>query len=545
MKKLTVAVIILLSISGAAMAQSDYLPYSYQFYQKLNPDLYSIYTREHTSIKSNYADDSLLKRGTDSVMGYGTGGRIRNRLLNEHLIQSLSGNNSFYADFMPDVYIGRDLSNNKTINQTTAGFQLGGSVSNKFSYNVAGYLSQGIFPSYESAYISEIGVIPGQAYAHVSGNGYSWSYITANLAYTPVKYLTISAGRDKTFVGDGYRSLLLSDYAKPYLFFKLMATLGNVKYMVLWANFDDPMNPTINNYTSNRTKWGAFHYLDWNVSNRLSFGFFDSIIWANTDDQGKPRGFELSYLNPIVFLRTTEASNGSPDNALLGFTGKFKVTNGVALYGQFALDEFESSRFFSSDGSSRNKYAWQLGIRGGNLFGVKNLSYLVESNNAKPYTYSERSVSQNYSGGSEPLTHPWGANFREGLVKLNYSYKRFDFSLEADFGRYGLDQNGLNYGKNIYENYEHPAGVIFYDPTSNNNESFGNYTGQGLTTNLTYFEGKAAYILNPKYNLRIELGGIYREEKSSAFDYNACIFTLGLRSSFRQVYNDLASFKAH
>src|ERR1700744_438809 len=247
MKKLAVALIVLVSISGAAMGQTDYMPYSYQFYQKLNPDLYSIYTREHTSVKSNYADDSLIKHGIDSVLNYGT--KNRNRLFSQHLIQSVTGNNLFYADFMPDVFVGRDLSNDKTINTTTAGFQLGGSVSNQFFYNVSGFVSQGVFPSYESAYINQVGMIPGQATAHVNGNGYDWSYLTANFAYTPVKYLTISAGRDKTFIGDGYRSLLLSDVAKPYPFFKLMANLGNVKYMVLWANFDDPENPLVNTYT--------------------------------------------------------------------------------------------------------------------------------------------------------------------------------------------------------------------------------------------------------------------------------------------------------
>jgi len=544
MKRIAVAVLLLLMISGAVKAQTDYLPYSYQFYQKLNPELYSIHTREHTAIKSNYADDSLMKQGVDSALNYGFS-KNQNRLLNQHLIQSISGNNLFYADFMPDAYVGRDLSNNKTINSTTAGFQIGGSVSDKFSYNVGGFIGRGIFPSYLSAYINEVGMIPGQAVAHVSGSGYNWSYLTANVAFTPVKYLTISAGRDKTFVGDGYRSLLLSDYAKPYPFFKLTANLGNVKYMALWANFDDPENPLINSYTSNRDKWGVFHYLDWNVNNRFSLGFFDSIIWASKDDQGKPRGFDVSYINPLIFLRTVEASNGSPDNALIGGTAKYKLTDGVAIYGQFALDEFEGSNFFSSNGSSRNKYAWQLGVRGGNMFGVKNLSYLVESNNAKPYTYSERSPVQNFSGGSEPLAHPWGANFREAVGIINYSYKRFDFSIEADFGRYGLDQNGMNYGKNIFQNYQRPAGVVIPDGSNGNYESFGNYMGQGLTTNLTYFEGRAAYILNPKYNLRLEASGIYREERSSAFNYNACIFTIGLRSSFRQIYNDLASFQPH
>ena len=116
---------------------------------------------------------------------------------------------------------------------------------------------------------------------------------------------------------------------------------------------------------------------------------------------------------------------------------------------------------------------------------------------------------------------------------LNYSYGRFDFSGEADYGHYGLDMNGDNYGKDIFQLY------------SNAVKLFGNYTGQGLTTNMYYLEGKVAYLLNPKYNLRIEVGGIYRQEHNSQFEDKTSMITIGLRSSFRNLYNDLASYKTH
>jgi hypothetical protein len=34
------------------------------------------------------------------------------------------------------------------------------------------------------------------------------------------------------------------------------------------------------------TKFMANHYLSWNVSNRLNLGFFESVIWTNTNDRG-------------------------------------------------------------------------------------------------------------------------------------------------------------------------------------------------------------------------------------------------------------------
>jgi hypothetical protein len=531
----TIFILILnMVLANVVFAQSVYQPYSYDFYQKLNTDFYSTSTREHTAIKPLIID-STLKFHYDSIMNYGSDGKqhslLYRKLFNEHLIDYKGSNSTFYTDLLPDFDIGRDFSGKLTTSTTSLGLQLGGTVSNKLYYNVTGYLSGAVVPDYLATYINQVGVVPGQAYAKTFGdNGYNWSYITATVSYTPIKYLNISAGRDKTFIGDGYRSMLLSDYASPYPFLKLTGTLGNVTYMVMWTDMNDPAFTSP--YNVSRQKFGVFHYLDWNVNNRLSFGFFENITGFFTDDNGVKRPFDFNYINPILFLKPVNNASDDPDKSLLGLTGKYKITNGITVYGQFALNEFHEKDFFSSDGGSDNKYGWQLGFRGANLFGIKNLNYLVESNNAKPYTYSARSAIENYSSNSEPLAHPWGANFRELVGLLSYSYKRFDFSGEADYGHYGLDINGINYGKDIFQTY----------PTPN---TYGNYIGQGLTTNMYFLEGKVAYVLNPKYNLRIEFGGIYRQEQNSEFKDKTSMLTIGLRSSFRQIYNDLASYKTH
>ncbi|RVU01888.1 gliding motility protein RemB [Mucilaginibacter limnophilus] len=537
MKKLFISAVLGLTVF-AAKAQSQYQPYSYQFYQKLNSTAYSTQTRVHTALKPYFADDSLLRAAYDSLMNMGNDGDTHSlgyrKLFTEHLIDSRTANNSFYADVLPDVTIGRNFSQFKENTHLFGlGMQLGGTVGDKFSYNVGGFLNTANFPEYLDTYINQVGIVPGQAYNRSgSGQNKDWSYITATVSYTPIKYLNISAGRDKSFVGDGYRSLLLSDYASPAPFFRLVGTLGNVRYMAMWSYMNDPMNPAINNYSADKHKWAIFHYLDWNISNRVSVGFFETVTWANQFDDGTKRGFDFAYINPIIFLRPVEASSGSPDNVILGFNSKWKISNGATLYGQFMLDEFETSNFFSNNGSARNKYGWQLGLRGANLFGVSGLNYLVETNNVTPYTYSQRSPQMNYTGNSEPLAHPWGANFREVVGLLNYSYKRFDFSGEIDYGHYGLDEDGKNYGKDLFENYRDPV------------RAFGNYTGQGLTTNMIYFEGKVGFLLNPKTNLRIELGGIFRNDTNEQFTSRTAMLTLGIRSSFRSFYSDLASYRA-
>ncbi|MBE9585402.1 gliding motility protein RemB [Mucilaginibacter sp. JRF] len=537
MKKIFTLIFLIVSSALVTRAQSVYQPYSYQFYQKLNADVYSTKTRVHSALKPFLVDDSLLRRSYDSLMNYGSDGDHSagyRKLFTEHQIDVKNDKSTFYADLLPDLVVGRDFRQFKrTTRITSVGLQVGGTFGDKVSYNVSGFLNRALFPEYLTTYINQVGIVPGQAYDRSpNGDVKDWSYITANLSYTPVKYLNISAGRDRTFIGDGYRSLLLSDYASPATYFRLTGTLGNVRYMAMWQNFSDRMNPELNNYTHDRRKWGIFHFLDWNVSNRLSLGFFDAIVWPNEDDAGHKRGFDFAYINPIIFLRPVEASSGSPDNAVIGFTGKYKLSDHVTAYGQFMLDEFEADNFFSGEGSSRNKFGWQLGVRGANLFSIQGLNYLLETNTITPYTFSERFTAVNYSANSEPLAHPWGANFREVVGLLNYSYKRFDFSGEFDFGRYGMDLNGLNYGKDLFDDYREPA------------RTTGNWTGQGLTTNMYLLEGKVAYLLNPKYNLRIELGGLIRDDVNSEFKSRTGMITIGLRSSFRSFYNDLAGFKS-
>lgn len=529
--------ILMLVAVSTAFSQDVYQPYSFDVYQQLGGSIYSVSTRAHTSLKPFLDHDSLFVRNYDSVINRnkiaGDKGGFYQKLFNQHQIDFNNGTNSFYADFLPDFVAGKNLAGaHESTSLTAYGFQVGGSVDHRLVYNFTGFENEETFPEYLSTYIHQTGNIPGEAALTPSGKStFNWAYYTANVSYTPVKYLNITLGRDKNFIGDGYRSLFLSDYASPYPFLKLTATLGNVQYTCMWAYMNDPTD--LDSLGHHQTKWGAFHYLDWNVTNRLSLGFYDSVIWPNRDNAGHYRGFDFEYIQPIVFLRPVEASSGSPDNALIGFTAKYKLTNGIMAYGQFMLDEFEAKNFFSDNGSSRNKNGWQLGIRGADMFGIKGLGYLLEGNNVKPYTYSERSPIENYTENGEPLAHPWGANFREVVGLLNYNYKRFQFAGEGDFGYYGLDENGLNYGKDPFEDYTQPA------------KTLGNYMGQGLTTHLYYMDARAAYLINPKYNLRLELEGTYRLEQNTQFTDRALLVSIGLRSSFRKMYTDLASFKSH
>ncbi|UKJ08266.1 hypothetical protein [Solitalea lacus] len=499
--------------------------------------LYADTVTRHTSFRPyvlNDKDSVFLKQ--DSVKHKTWFGR---KLFDEHLLQLQKPDFDLYLDFLPDFLVGKDFNNERTTWLNTRGFLVGGRIGKEFSFYTSFYENQGVFPVYVEKQARNLGVIPGQGeFKNYGDNGFDYSYSQGRISYTPSKFLNVDFGYDKNFIGDGYRSLLLSDATAPYPYLKLTGTVWNLRYMIMWSQMIDRESPKLDYQNGYRKKWGVFHYLDWNISPKVSVGLFENIIWMDADSLGK-RGFDWSYLNPLLFFRPVEFANGSPDKALVGLTAKYKMLPKFTWYGQFALNEFTAEEFFGGNGYWANKWGTQIGFRSFDLFKIPNLHFQGEMNIVRPYTYTARipivegvvnpnngKPTNNYVHFSQPLAHPWGANFEEFLGIVNYTWKRFDFRGQFSYGYYGLDPEGLNYGKDVLKPYD--TRVSDYE----------NKIGQGITTNLYYGDVKVAYVLNSKYNLRIETGLTYRNEQNDVAPNKSTIISIGLRSSFRNLYYD-------
>jgi len=524
-----------ISLHAQQQTPNQYIPYSFQFYQKLNKSVYDVNAKFHSSIRGYFSDDTtlvaqyqqILNMGVDSVNHRSW---VRRKLTQEHLLQWKGDDYEVYADFLPDLQIGRDLKDRKNTWLNTRGAQFGGNVGKEFSFYTSFYENQAVFSNYYTSFVDKYNVVPGQAGGgtKIDNRIKDYNYATALLSYTPNKHLNLALGYDKNFIGDGYRSLLLSDNTAPYSFFRVRASLGSVTYQTIFAYMLDPSAPRLTNdrRIGDRGKWNAIHYIDWNATKRFSIGFFQAVTWADAEVEGK-RGFDFNYIHPFVFVRSIEEANTvSPDKMRLGLNAHYEITKKSTIYSQFMFDEFTAKEVFSGKGYWANKWAFQLGLKGSDLFKVDRLNYLTEFNTARPYAYSHFEPLTNYTAMNQSLAHPLGANFREFLGHLNYTYKKFDFSTELMYARYGLDPEGQNFGGDIFKDYD------------TRNSDYGNSIGQGIGTNLYYGEAKVAYILNPKFNLRIELGGIYRKESNSVSQTNTGLFTIGLRSTFRNLYSD-------
>ncbi len=523
------ALFVTIFITGQAFGQLMYQPYSYQFDQKLNTVEYSPKENLHTAVKPyifgdssaiRHAYDSLLSANTDTT---GHHSWLHRALFTNHDVDVKHSDYTLYADFMADLDAGREFFDKTSIYLNSRGYQAGGTVGDNFFFYTSGYENQGKFPNYEAAYIKTTDMIPGQAYDRTFLGYNDWEFVTAMMGYRVSPKFMITLGEDKTFIGDGYRSILLSDYAAAYPQLKLTIDLGeNVQYTAMWAYMEDQNAVQFDSFGNYRRKWMAFHYIDWNITNRASIGFFNAVVDEEANDQGQLHGFDANYIDPLYFSSSLGPSGSGtvPDHTLIGFNGKYKVLDKTTIYGQLLFDQSLSSVDHSS-GS-----AWQLGVRGSDLFKVSHFNYLFEYNTAAPYTYSNQTPLLNYAEYSEPLGDPLGANFKEGVALLNYSIWKFDLQGEIDYAKYGLNIGNTNYGKELTlaDNTNIPTGTAV--------------TGQGLATTLKYAEGVVAYVINPRYNFRIEVSGLLRQEVNSQTDTKTAYIMIGLRTGFRELYHD-------
>ena len=485
---------------SVSFSQSVYQPYSYHFYQKLNHVLYSQDSDLHTAIKPLIID-SALSIHYDSLMNVGVKEKnswVARKIFNEHLLHIKNNEYTFYADFIPDFQMGKDFANGgKNTWLNTRGYQVGGSIKDKFFFFSSGYENQAIFTDYIDDYVNENRIVPGQMFGKLGNKVQDWTYVTAMVSYSVSKKLDLSLAYDKNFIGDGYRSILLSDISSNSTSFKANAKLGKVNLLSIWSYMLDPrVMETKGTRIPSLHKYGSFQYADLNVNNRFSLGLFYSLLWGQNLKQNP----DSNILEPI-------AQGGSASSMQIGLNSKYKVLKNTSLYGQLLINK---------------EWATQIGVRGFDAFGIKRLNFLAEYNYAKPYSYTANNILTNYSNYSQPLAHPFGANFSETVGIVNYSYHKFDFSLQANYGLYGLDPNlESNFGKDIFKS---------------NNEN--KQVGEELSTNLVYLDAKIAYVLNPKYNLRFEIGSTLRTEKNDLWKKDTQWLTLGFRASFRNLYYD-------
>ncbi len=335
-----------------------------------------------------------------------------------HLYEGYSSKGSFVLDPMITARFGKNDS--ISIYQGSVGLTMHGDIANKVGFYGSYTYNTERDPLYVQQYIDARKAVPGIA-AFSTGKDGKINYSDFRLGVTTHagKHLDFQLAYDQFYIGEGFRSLYLSNFGSPFLFFKTHVQIGRVSYTTAFARTFAPYEIIDNGLKDqNRpSNYMVFHYVSWQTTKWLKFGFYENNMFNNE----KNGGIQLAMLNPFVFNRPMSQNVGNSGKSSIGLDFKANIAKRVELYGTLFINEFVAKEVFNyGEGSWRNKHALQLGTKYVDAFSIKNLDLQGEYNWVRPFTYTDKWNVNNFVHYNQPLAHPLGANFHELIGILNY-----------------------------------------------------------------------------------------------------------------------------
>lgn len=482
-------------------------------------DSLSTFRQAHLSMKplaeNRVAYDSIFHR--DGKYYYW----ITQKLFKEHFLV-FEGKDYWCAiDPIIDLVGGRDFysDSSQLLYWNTRGIRVQGKFFDNFSFSTAFYENQALVPEYVSNYIDQFGelrpknnggylqehaVMPGYARTKpFKVDGYDFAFGQGNIAYQPSQHFNVQFGNGNLFVGNGHRSLLLSDFCINYPFLRLETNLwqDRIQYSTTYAlhqnliriPFYESVEPTY------ERKIGTYHYLDFAITPRLTVGLFQGALWKRSDSTGTHEPNWL-FLNPIPFVNgIIQGENQSDYNHIFGLNAAYTLENNQ-LYAQILIDNNQLG-------------ALQIGLKSYEQL-LRGLDIQIEYNWATNGTYSANNHRYNYTHSNLPLAHPLGSGFNEGIIKLNYEKNNWFISNKTVYFQQFLNDS-LPDGTNLLF-----SEVNAITPTNTQRHT--------LLNNL-----EMGYRFNKSYNLQAVIGWLFREDYYQNIHQNTSYVYAGIRTRLK------------
>jgi len=210
--------------------------------QNIIKEVYNSDDNYHTSFKPII--QSNLNFSTDSIVEnrYSTNykGWFLRKTFQEHFF-NLKGED-YKVSVSPIINLskGKELVDSKSTFTNTRGYLIEGYLGKTISFATSFAENQSIFPNYLHENIKTDKIVPGQGYARVfKETGFDYAMSSGYVSYRANKMFAVQFGHGKHFIGDGYRSLLLSDNTFNYPYLRIQTTFGKVQYTNLYTEFMD------------------------------------------------------------------------------------------------------------------------------------------------------------------------------------------------------------------------------------------------------------------------------------------------------------------
>lgn len=436
------------------------------------------------------------------------------------------GDKDFFLAINPAIQQTQSIEtgNHERVFLNSKGLTLRGMIANKLGFSAYLTDNQERGPSWFQQRVSQFDAVPGAGYyKSFHTTGFDYFDNRASIYFNTWKYFDWQFGYDKNFIGDGYRSLFLSDFSAPYLFLKFNTRIWKLNYQTIYMELVS--HHTIGSDYQYPQKYGVIHHLNINARPWLTVGLFENVMFSRANH------YDFSYLNPVIFLVAAQQENGSPDKTTVGFDWKANIGHQTQFYGQLLINEFILHQILHySDGYWANKQGLQLGFKWIDVLNVKNLDLQFETNIVRPFTYQHSDTVANYTHYNQPLAHPLGANFAEFIAIARYQ-PTYKWNLEGKIIYYkqGLDSAGVNFGGDIFENYVTRP------------RDYGFQIGGGVPAKCLNISGLVSF--QWKENLFLEFSAAYRnysvhDPSDTYHSSSSALFTGGVRiNMFRRQYD--------
>ncbi|HUT63276.1 MAG TPA: capsule assembly Wzi family protein [Anaerolineae bacterium] len=295
--------------------------------------------------------------------------------------------------------------------------------------------------------------MPGRGYATFKGDHAEFDETFAHVCYTNGPFV-IFYGRDRNVWGRGKKgTLALSSYGSPYDMARLETSFWHLKFVFFAAEIEQ--NPPVARFYYNYPP-GVFsdsvvvkkhmsgHRVEINITDRLNLGFYETVVYGGR--------WDLSYLNPVMFLKGGEHTNFDHDNAVMGMDFRFLVRYGLSIYSELLIDDMTTSKL-GTDWYG-NKIAYQLGTFYIEPFGLRDTDVRVEYSHINPWVYTHQFPINTYTHYGDVLGHQIGPNSDELSFEIRKRFsRRFHTAFSWSKRRHGADTEEKKVGGDPLEGF--------------------------------------------------------------------------------------------
>ena len=554
MKNMKLTILLLFVSVMMASAQQLNYPLSYTMSNSLDAQAATRGLRLHSSFRPiKQSDWKEQLQAVDSSIYHN--GRFRSMIENRRhpaVLRSIFSHDmlrvdsaNFHLAVNPilNCDIGKDRISDSAFTIFSRGIEFKGSLGKNFSFYSNIIENQSYYPNYINKYIKQHSVVPGQGMYKLikttidslaikqgkdTTQGFDFSSASGYISYSPSENINVQLGNTKNFIGNGYRSLLLSDNTYNYPALKFTFDYKGFRYVWMLTEFQNFEGKYYNYHTK---KHGSFMYLNWNPNWRFEMGLFESSIWK-TSGTNYTKRFPFGFFNPVILTHALQYGLGGEHNVMLGTNVRLNPDHFSQLYGQLIIDDITTSKL-SESGYFHNKLGYQIGGKIFDAFRNK-LAYTtlflqLEYNQVQPYTYASTIPYQSYSNENQPLAHPLGSGFKEWVGIANLRFRDFFAEIKYTNAQQVYNEKGQNYGSSIF---------VSDLKAVNGMESSGHTIGNGTVQKIINQNIILGYTINYRYLLQVYIKVDKRTYNIPGYSQKLDFVSFGLRTNLENYYFD-------